>query len=195
MRIIPTVIDEENGKKISMDLFSRILKDRIITLFDDVNDITAELVCSQMIYLDSVSNEPIKLYINSPGGSVIDGLAIVDTMNLIKSEVHTYCIGQAASMGAILLMCGEKEYRHCTANSRIMIHQISGGASGKGEDIKVTVKEIERLEGICLQLMSDATGKTVKQLEKDQRLDNYMDPNKAKLYGIVDKVLGKTGAA
>lgn len=192
MNLIPVIVDKENSGERSYDIFSRLLKDRIIVLSEEVNNATASLVIAQMLFLESEDpDKEIFFYINSPGGSISDGLAIFDTMNYIKCPVSTMCIGMAASMGAFLLAAGEKGKRYATPNAEIMIHQplISGGLSGQTTEIKIysdhMVKTRERLN----KILSERTGKPLEQIEKDTERDNFMTAEEALKYGLIDEIL------
>ena len=190
--LVPYVIEQTSRGERSYDIFSRLLKDRIIVLSEEVNNATASLVIAQMLFLESEDpDKVIFFYINSPGGSISDGLAIFDTMNYIKCPVSTMCIGMAASMGAFLLAAGEKGKRYATPNAEIMIHQplISGGLSGQTTEIKIysdhMVKTRERLN----KILSERTGKPLEQIEKDTERDNFMTAEEALKYGLIDEIL------
>ena len=190
--LVPYVIEQTSRGERSYDIFSRLLKDRIIVLSEEVNNATASLVIAQMLFLESEDpDKEIFFYINSPGGSISDGLAIFDTMNSIKCPVSTMCIGMAASMGAFLLAAGEKGKRYATPNAEIMIHQplISGGLSGQTTEIKIysdhMVKTRERLN----KILSERTGKPLEQIEKDTERDNFMTAEEALKYGLIDEIL------
>ena len=190
--LVPYVIEQTSRGERSYDIFSRLLKDRIIVLSEEVNNATASLVIAQMLFLESEDpDKEIFFYINSPGGSISDGLAIFDTMNYIKCPVSTMCIGMAASMGAFLLAAGEKGKRYATPNAEIMIHQplISGGLSGQTTEIKIysdhMVKTRERLN----KILSERTGKPLEQIEKDIERDNFMTAEEALKYGLIDEIL------
>ena len=190
--LVPYVIEQTSRGERSYDIFSRLLKDRIIVLSEEVNNATASLVIAQMLFLESEDpDKEIFFYINSPGGSISDGLAIFDTMNYIKCPVSTMCIVMAASMGAFLLAAGEKGKRYATPNAEIMIHQplISGGLSGQTTEIKIysdhMVKTRERLN----KILSERTGKPLEQIEKDTERDNFMTAEEALKYGLIDEIL------
>ena len=187
--LVPIVLEKTANGERSYDIYSRLLKDRIVILDTDVNEHSASLIVAQLLFLESQGNEDINFFINSPGGSVTAGLAIYDTMQFIKPDVVTYCMGQAASMGAFLLAAGAKGKRFSLPNSRIMIHQPLGGAQGQASDIEIQAKEIlylrERLNGI----LADQTGKTVEQIAKDTDRDNFMSAEEAAQYGLIDQVL------
>jgi ATP-dependent Clp protease protease subunit len=174
----------------SYDIWSRLLKDRIVFLGTAIDDYVANLICAQLLFLEKEDpDKDIELYVNSPGGSVSAGLAIYDTMQMIKSPVATTCVGMAASMGAVLLAGGAKGKRYALKNSRIMIHQVSGGARGQLSDMKIAIKEAERYMETLMGILSDATGKTAEQVSKDSDRDYYMSAVEAKEYGLVDEVL------
>lgn len=190
MSLVPYVIEQTSRGERSYDIFSRLLGDRIIMLGDEVNDTTAGLVIAQLLYLDAQDPEKdIHLYINSPGGSVTAGLAIYDTMNHIKSDVSTICIGLAASMGAFLLSSGAKGKRYSLPNSEIMIHQPwAGGIQGQITDIKIRAERLIKNKYQLNKLLAENTGKTIEEIERDTERDNFMDPEAAKAYGIIDSV-------
>lgn len=189
--VIPYVTDKTNNKEVTSDIFSRLLKDRIIMLTGEVNDEMAALVCSQLLYLESVSNEDISIYINSPGGSVTAGMAIYDTMNYIKCDVSTICMGLAASMGAFLLSGGTKGKRYALPNSEIMIHQPLGGAKGQETDIAIAAKNILRCRERLTREMAANCGRDYDEVYKDTERDNFMTADEALGYGLVDKVIKK----
>ena len=188
--LIPMVVEKtENGER-AYDIYSRLLKDRIVFVSGEIGDEMANAIVAQLLFLQAEdATKEISMYINSPGGSVTAGLAILDTMRMVMCPVATYCVGQAASMGAILLSAGEKGKRHALPNARIMIHQPWGGAQGKASDIEITAKEILRLKEILNGILADASGKTVKEVTKDTDRDHFMSAEEAKKWGIVDKVL------
>ena len=188
--LVPMVLVNEGNVERSYDIYSRLLKDRIIMISGEVNEAMASVVVSELLYLQSEDpNAPIHVYINSPGGSVVDGLAIVDTMNLISCPVYTYCVGQCASMGSIFLVSGEKGHRYALPNSRIMIHQVSGGSQGTYEDMKRSINEAGRLNELLANVLANGTGKSLKEVKKDMDRDYFMSADEALKYGIVDKVL------
>lgn len=191
MNLIPTVIEKSNMGERAYDIYSRLLKDRIIILSGEIDDNLANSIVAQLLYLDSINNDTINLYINSPGGSITSGMAIYDTMNFIKSDVSTICIGMAASMAAFLLSSGKKGKRFCLPNSEVMIHQPLGGAQGQATEIKIAAERILKLKNKLNTILARNTGKSLKQIERDTERDNFMDSNKAFEYGIVDKVLKK----
>ena len=187
--LIPMVVEQTARGERSYDIYSRLLKERIIFVVGPIDDNVANLVVAQMLFLESENaDKDVQLYINSPGGSVTSGLAIYDTMQFINSEVSTMCIGQAASMGAFLLAGGAKGKRYCLPNSRIMIHQPSGGSQGQASDIEIQAKEILFLRERMNVIMAEHTGKTVEQLAKDTERDNFMTANDALAYGLIDKI-------
>lgn len=188
--LIPMVVEKtENGER-AYDIYSRLLKDRIVFVGGEIGDEMANAIVAQLLFLQAEdATKEISMYINSPGGSVTAGLAILDTMRMVMCPVATYCVGQAASMGAILLSAGEKGKRHALPNARIMIHQPWGGAQGKASDIEITAKEILRLKEILNDILADASGKTVMEVTKDTDRDHFMSAEEAKKWGIVDKVL------
>jgi len=189
---IPYVIEQTGRGERSYDIYSRLLKDRIIFLGSQVNDVVANSIVAQMLFLEVEDpDKDIFLYINSPGGVVTDGLAIFDTMNYIKPDVSTICIGQAASMSAVLLAAGAKGKRFAVPNARVMIHQVLGGAQGQATDIEIHAKEIIRIKKILNGILSSASGKTMKQVEKDSDRDYFMSATEAKEYGIIDDVITK----
>lgn len=190
--LVPMVLVNEGNVERSYDIYSRLLKDRIIMISGEVNEAMASVVVSQLLYLQSENKEsPIYMYINSPGGSVVDGLAIVDTMNLISCPVYTYCIGQCASMGSIFLVSGEKGHRYALPNSRIMIHQVSGGSQGTYEDMKRSINEAGRLNELLAGILANGTEKSLNEVKKDMDRDYFMSADEAMKYGIVDKVISK----
>jgi ATP-dependent Clp protease protease subunit len=194
MQLIPYVIEQTNKGERQYDIYSRLLKERIIFLGDEVNEYTANIVVAQMLFLESDDSEKdIHLYINSPGGIISAGLAIYDTMQYIKSHVSTICIGQAASMAAILLASGEKGKRFALPRSRIMIHQPLGGARGQASDIEIHAKEILRLREEINQILSFHTGKDKEKIKIDTERDNFMSATEALHYGIIDRVIESRG--
>lgn len=192
--LIPTVIEKTSMGERAYDIYSRLLKERIIFLGSEIDDNVANLIISQLLFLESEDkNADIKIYINSPGGSVTAGLAIFDTMELIKPDVSTICVGMAASMGAFLLACGKKGKRFALPNSRVMIHQPSGGFQGTASDIEITAKEILRIREKLNQILAERTGQKVDKIASDSDRDYWMGAPEAKDYGIVDKVIDKKG--
>ena len=187
--LIPTVIEKSSMGERAYDIYSRLLKNRIILLSGEINDDTANVIIAQLLYLDSISNDDISLYINSPGGSITSGMAIYDTMNLIKSDVSTICVGMAASMAAFLLSCGKKGKRYCLPNSEVMIHQPLGGVNGQATEIDIVAKRIINIRSKINSILAKNTKRNLKQIEKDTDRDYYMDANTALNYGIIDQIL------
>lgn len=194
---IPMVIEQSGRGERSFDIYSRLLKERVIFLVGPVNDMSANLVVAQLLFLEAENpDKDISLYINSPGGSVTAGMSIYDTMQFIKPDVSTLCIGQAASMGAFLLAAGAKGKRYSLPNSRIMIHQPSGGFSGQSSDIEIHAKEILYLRAKLNDILAHHTGKTAAEIDRDTERDNFMSAEQSIEYGMIDKVLGnRTEAA
>ncbi len=187
---IPFVIEQTHRGERSWDIYSRLLKDRIVFLGTPVNDQVANVIIAQLLFLESEDpDKDITMYINSPGGVVTAGLAIYDTMQLVRPDVATYCLGQAASMGALLLAGGAPGKRHALPNARIMIHQPSGGAEGKATDIEIQAAEIQRLKAILNKILAGHSGKTVDDIQRDTDRDYFMDAPTAKSYGLIDEVL------
>ncbi len=192
MALVPYVVEQTNRGERQYDIFSRLLNDRIIVLSDEVNDATASLVVAQLLYLEGQDSEKdISLYINSPGGSVSAGLAIYDTMQYIKCDVSTICMGMAASMGAFLLSSGAKGKRYALPNSEIMIHQPLGGAQGQATDIKIAAEHILRTREKLNKILAENTGKPIEQIAVDTERDNWLSAQEAMDYGLVDKVFYK----
>ena len=191
MSLIPMVVDKEINGERSYDIFSRLLKNRIILLSGEIDDNLANSVVAQLLYLDSISNDDISLYINSPGGSVTAGMAIYDTMNFIKSDVSTICLGMAASMAAFLLSSGEKKKRFILPNAEVMIHQPLGGAQGQATEIKIAAEHILKLREKLNCILAKNTNQELKTIESDTERDNFMDSSEALKYGIVDKIIEK----
>ena len=190
--LVPMVVEQTGRGERSYDIFSRLLNDRIIFLSDEVNDATASLVVAQLLYLEAQDpDKDISFYINSPGGSVTAGMAIYDTMNFIKCDVSTVCIGMAASMGAFLLSAGTKGKRFALPNSEIMIHQPLGGAKGQATDIKIQAELILRTRDRLNAILAQNTGKSIEEIARDTERDNYMTAQQALEYGLVDKVIDK----
>ena len=188
--LVPMVVEQTNRGERSYDIFSRLLNDRVIFLSDQVNDTTASLVVAQMLFLEAQDpDKDISFYINSPGGSVSAGMAIYDTMNFIKCDVSTICIGMAASMGAFLLSAGTKGKRFALPHSEIMIHQPLGGAKGQATDIEIQAKQILRIKATLNEILAENTGKPLGIIEKDTDRDNYMTAQEALDYGLIDKIL------
>jgi len=192
MALVPMVVEQTSRGERSYDIYSRLLNDRIIFLADEVNDVTASLVVAQLLFLEAQDpDKDIYLYINSPGGSITAGMAIYDTMNYIKCDVCTICIGMAASMGAFLLSSGAKGKRMALPNAEIMIHQPLGGMQGQATDIKIHADRIIRIKEKLNTLLSEQTGKPLKTIEKDTERDNFMSADEACAYGLIDKVITK----
>ena len=192
MALVPTVVELTGRGERAYDIYSRLLKDRIIFLSDEVNDTTASLVVAQLLFLEAEDpDKDIHLYINSPGGSVTAGMAIYDTMQYIKPDVSTICIGMAASMGAFLLNAGAKGKRFALPNSEIMIHQPLGGAKGQATDIEIHAKWILKIRERLNQILSERTGQPIEKIQEDTERDNFMSAQEAKEYGLIDEVIEK----
>ena len=189
MNLVPIVVEKENSGERSYDIYSRLLKERIIILSGEVNDTTSSSIVSQLLYLDSINSEDISIYINSPGGSITAGMAIFDTMNFIKSDVVTICVGMAASMAAFILSAGTKGKRFALPNSEIMIHQPLGGVEGQATEIKIAAERILKLRSKLNKLLSENTNQDIEVIEKDTERDNFMDPKEALEYGIIDDII------
>lgn len=187
--LIPTIIEKSSSGEKAYDIYSRLLKDRIIILTGEIDDNTANIVVAQLLYLDSINNNDISLYINSPGGSITAGMAIYDTMNFIKSDVSTICLGMAASMGAFLLSSGTKGKRYCLPNSEVMIHQPLGGASGQATEIKIAAEHILKIKEKLNKILASNTNKDIKTIEVDTERDNYLSSEEALQYGLIDQIL------
>lgn len=188
MNLIPVVIEKTSLGERSYDIYSRLLKDRIIILNGEIDDNTSSIIVAQLLYLDSINSDDISLYINSPGGSITSGMAIYDTMNYIKSDVSTICVGMAASMAAFLLSSGKKGKRYALENAEIMIHQPLGGAQGQATEIKIAAERILKLKKKLNTILSKNTKKNLKQIEKDTERDYFMDSTEALEYGLIDKI-------
>lgn len=191
MNYIPNVLEKTNNGEKVYDLYSKLLEDRIILLTGEINDYTSNLIVSELLYLDSISNEDISIYINSPGGSVTSGMAIYDTMNFIKSDVNTIAIGMAASMAAFLLSAGKKGKRYILPNAEVMIHQPLGGVNGQATEIKIAAERILKLKKKLNKILSLNCNKDLKIVERDTERDYYMDSKEALKYNIVDKIIEK----
>ncbi len=191
MNLVPTIIEKNETGERAYDIYSRLLKDRIIILNGEITDNSSNIVVAQLLYLDSLNNDDISLYINSPGGSITAGMAIFDTMNFIKSDISTICVGMAASMAAFLLSSGEKGKRYILPNAEVMIHQPLGGAQGQATEIKIAAERILKLKKKLNKILSDNTGKDINTIDNDTERDYFMDSDEALNYGIVDKVLKK----
>ena len=187
--IIPTIVEKEKNIERTYDIYSRLLKDRIIILTGEIDDISANNIVAELLYLESINHDDINIYINSPGGSITAGMAIYDTMNYIKSDVSTICIGMAASMGAFLLSSGTKGKRYALPNSEIMIHQPLGGTQGQATDILIASNRIIKLKNKLNKILANNTGKNIKIIEKDTERDKFFDSEEALEYGLVDKIL------
>lgn len=186
---IPNVLEKtSNGEKV-YDLYSKLLEDRIVFISGEINDINSNIIVSELLYLDSISHEDINIYINSPGGSITSGMAIFDTMNYIKSDCTTICIGIAASMASILLSAGTKGKRYILKNSEVMIHQPLGGIQGQATEIKICAERILKLKEKLNKILSNNTNQNIKKIEQDTERDFFMDSNEALKYGLVDKIL------
>jgi len=194
MSLVPIVVERTGRGERAYDIYSRLLKDRIIFIGDEINDLTASLVIAQMLFLQLENkDQDISVYVNSPGGSITAGLAIYDTMQFVSNDVATYCLGQAASMGAVLLSAGTKGKRFILPNSRVLIHQPWGGFQGTATDISIHAEEILKLKKKLNEILAHHTGQAVERIEKDTDRDRYMSAEEAKAYGIVDEVLTTSG--
>ena len=188
--LVPMVVEQTSRGERSYDIYSRLMQDRIVLLGGEVNDDSANLIVAQLLFLQAQdAKKPVSMYINSPGGSVTAGLAIYDTMQFISCPVHTYCIGQAASMGAVLLTAGEKGHRFALPNARIMIHQPWGGAEGKASDIEITCQEILRLKQKLNEILAAHSGQPMEQVVRDTDRDHFMGAEEARAWGLIDQVL------
>jgi ATP-dependent Clp protease protease subunit len=188
---IPTVLEKKNNYERCYDLYSRLLEDRIIFLTNEIDDNNANIIISELLYLDSISNEDIYIYINSPGGSITSGMAIYDTMNYIKSDIVTICIGMAASMASILLSSGTKGKRYILPNGEVMIHQPLGGTSGQATEIKIHAERIMKLKDKLNKILSKNTNTSLNKIEQDTERDYFMNAEEALKYGLVDKIIKK----
>ncbi len=191
MNLVPMVVEKELSGERSYDIFSRLLKDRIVFISGEIDDNLANRVIAELLYLDSVGNEDINIYINSPGGSVSAGMAIYDTMNFLKSDVSTTCLGIAASMAAFLLSSGKEGKRYILPNADVMIHQPLGGAQGQATDIKIASDRIINLRKRLNKILSKNTSQSLKKIEKDTERDNYLSAKEALDYGLVDKIIAE----
>ena len=190
MALVPYVVEQTNRGERSYDIYSRLLKERIIFLGEEVNNVTANLIVAQLLFLESEDpNKDISFYINSPGGSISDGMAIYDTMKYIKCDVSTICIGMAASMGAFLLSGGTKGKRYALPNAEIMIHQPSGGSQGQATDMRIDAEHILKTKARMNRLMAEHTGQPVEKVEADTERDNWMTAEEAKAYGLIDEII------
>ena len=191
MNLVPMIIDKELNGERSYDIFSRLLKNRIILLSGPIDDALANTIVAELLYLDSLDHEDIALYINSPGGAVTAGMAIFDTMNFIKSDVSTICIGMAASMAAFLLACGQSGKRYILPNAEVMIHQPLGGAQGQATEIKIAAEHILKIKKKLNTILAEKTGKSLRKVEQDTERDYYLSAEEAKKYGLIDQILKK----
>ncbi len=191
MGLVPVIVEKEMNGERSYDIYSRLLKDRIILLSGEINDDTANSIVAQLLYLDSLNHEDISIYINSPGGVITSGMAIYDTMNFIQSDVKTICVGMAASMGAFLLSSGTKGKRFALPNSEIMIHQPLGGAKGQATEIQIAAEHILKMKARLNQILAENTGKPLEVIERDTERDHFLDALEALDYGLVDKIIAK----
>ena len=189
MNLVPVIVDKEQNGERSYDIFSRLLKDRIVLLSGEIDDNLSNIIVSELLYLDSLNHDDISLYINSPGGSITAGMAIMDTMNFIKSDVATICLGMSASMGAFLLSCGKKGKRYILPNAEVMIHQPLGGVEGQATEIKIVAERILKLKEKLNKILAKNTGKNIKEITNDTERDYFLDAKEALEYGIVDKIL------
>lgn len=189
MHLVPTIIEKETNGERSYDIYSRLLKDRIILLNGEIDDNLANSIVAQLLFLDSTNNNDISLYINSPGGSITSGMAIYDTMNFIKSNVSTICIGIAASMAAFLLSSGTKGKRYILPNAEVMIHQPLGGAQGQATEIKIAAERILKLKNKLNQIMAENTNQPLNKIEHDTERDYFLSAKEAKEYGLIDKII------
>lgn len=189
MNLIPTVIEKSSMGERAYDIYSRLLRDRIIILSGEIDDNMANSIVAQLLYLDGINHDDISIYINSPGGSITAGMAIYDTMNFIGSRVSTICVGMAASMAAFLLSSGEVGMRYCLENAEVMIHQPLGGAQGQATEIKIAAERILKLKKKLNKILSLNTGKSLRKIEKDTERDYFLDSKEALQYGIIDEVL------
>jgi ATP-dependent Clp protease protease subunit len=191
MALIPMIVDKEGNNERSYDIFSRLLKDRIVILSGEIDDAVANSVVAEFLYLDSINHDEISLYINSPGGSITSGMAIYDTMNFIKSDVSTICVGMAASMAAFLLSSGTKGKRFALPNAEIMIHQPLGGIQGQATEIKIAAERILKLKNKLNKILSLNTSQSLKTIEKDTERDHFLEAEEALNYGLIDKIIEK----
>ncbi len=189
MSLVPVIVEKEINGERSYDIFSKLLKERIILLSGEIDDNLANTIVAELLYLDSLNNEDISIYINSPGGSITAGMAIYDTMNFVKSDVSTICIGMAASMGAFLLSCGAKGKRYSLPNSEIMIHQPLGGAQGQATEIKIAAERILKSRDKLNKILSKNTGQDIEIISRDTERDNFMESDEALKYGLIDKII------
>ena len=191
MALVPSVVEKSSDGERAYDIYSRLLRDRIIMLSGEIDDNLANSVVAQLLYLDSINHDTISLYINSPGGSITAGMAIYDTMNYVKSNVSTICIGMSASMAAFLLSCGQKGLRYALPNSEVMIHQPLGGAQGQATEIKVAAERILKLKEKINRILSKNTGQDLEKIQNDTERDYFLSADEALDYGLIDKVIEK----
>ena len=191
MALVPSVVEKSSDGERAYDIYSRLLRDRIIMLSGEIDDNLANSVVAQLLYLDSVNHDTISLYINSPGGSITAGMAIYDTMNYVKSRVSTICIGMSASMAAFLLSCGQKGLRYALPNSEVMIHQPLGGAQGQATEIKIAAEHILKLKEKINKILSKNTGQDLEKIQNDTERDYFLSAYEALDYGLIDKVIEK----
>lgn len=191
MALVPSVVEKSSDGERAYDIYSRLLRDRIIMLSGEIDDNLANSVVAQLLYLDSISHDTISLYINSPGGSITAGMAIYDTMNYVKSNVSTICIGMSASMAAFLLSCGQKGLRYALPNSEVMIHQPLGGAQGQATEIKIAAEHILKLKEKINKILSENTGQDLEKIQNDTERDYFLSAYEALDYGLIDKVIEK----
>lgn len=189
LNIIPTVLERHNDQEVAYDLYSRLLKDRIVFLNGEINEVTSNIIISELLYLDSLSHEDIYMYIHSPGGSVTDGLAIYDTMNYIKSDIKTICIGMAASMASIILSSGTQGKRCALTNAEVMIHQPLGGMEGQASDMKIACERILKIKNKLNEILAHNTKQEIKKIERDTDRDYYLDSDEALEYGLIDEII------
>jgi ATP-dependent Clp protease protease subunit len=190
LNLVPMVVEQTSRGERAYDIYSRLLKERVIFIVGPIEDYSANLVVAQLLFLESDNpDKDINIYINSPGGSVSAGLAVYDTMQFIRCDVSTMCVGQAASMGALLLAAGEKDKRYCLSHSRVMIHQPLGGYQGQATDIDIHAREILKIRAQMNEIFASHTGQSVERISEDTERDNFMDPQQALKYGLIDKVL------
>lgn len=192
--LVPMVVEQSGRGERAYDIFSRLLKDRVIFLVGQIEENMANLIMAQMLFLESENpDKDISLYINSPGGVVTAAMAMYDTMQFIKPDVRTLCVGQAASAASLLLAAGTKGKRHCLPHSTVMIHQVLGGYQGQGTDIQIHAKETQRVSDMLSTILADHTGQTIEQIQKDTNRDNFMNPAQAKAYGLIDSIFVERG--
>ena len=191
MALVPSVVEKSSDGERAYDIYSRLLRDRIIMLSGEIDDNLANSVVAQLLYLDSINHDTISLYINSPGGSITAGMAIYDTMNYVKSRVSTICIGMSASMAAFLLSCGQKGLRYALPNSEVMIHQPLGGAQGQATEIKIAAERILKLKEKINRILSKNTGQDLEKIQNDTERDYFLSADEALDYGLIDKVIEK----